>query len=208
MEGRASGLSVGLLALLLTASGVFMQLRSSLNSLWGTRPDAESGIRATVRNRVLAFLMVFGIGLLLLASLVLNAILTGLRDELPAFLPAVLSGWALPLIQIGTSLVLFALLFAMVFKVLPEVTLAWRDVWVGGLITAALFVLGQFLIALYIGRSGMASSYGAAGALILVLVWFYYSGQIFFLGAEFTKLYARRYGTHRATHPGRMIRVA
>jgi membrane protein len=208
MQGRSSGLLIGLLTLLLAASGVFLQLRSSLNQLWGAGGEGESGIRGTARNRVLAFLMVFGIGLLLLASLVLNAVLTGLRSELERFLPPTLSGWTLPLIQIGTSLVVFALLFAMVYKVLPDVTLAWRDVWVGGLITAVLFVIGQFLIALYLGYSGMASSYGAAGAVILLLVWFYYSGQIFFFGAEFTKVYARRYGSQRAARPGRMTRVA
>lgn len=208
MQGRSSGIILGLLTLLLTASGVFLQLRSSLNDLWGAQPDAGSGIRGTARNRVLAFLMVFGIGLLLVASLVLNAVLTGLRGELQRFLPPAVSGWTLPLIQIGTSLVVFALLFAMIYKVLPDVTLAWRDVWVGGLITAALFVVGQFLIALYLGRSGMESTYGAAGAVILLLVWFYYSGQIFFFGAEFTKVFARRYGSHRTTRPGRMMRVA
>jgi membrane protein len=208
MQGRSSGLVVGLITLLLAASGVFLQLRASLNQLWGAGSEAGGGIRGAARNRVLAFLMVFGIGLLLIASLVLNAVLAGLRGELQRFLPSALSGWTLPLIQVGTSLVIFALLFAMVYKVLPDVTLAWRDVWVGGLITAALFVVGQFLIALYLGRSGMASSYGAAGAVILLLVWFYYSGQIFFLGAEFTKVYARRYGSHRTTHPGRVMRAA
>lgn len=208
MQGRSSGLVVGLLTLLLTASGVFLQLRASLNQLWGVRPDADTGVRGTMRSRVLAFVMVFGIGLLLLASLVLNAVVTGLRAELERLLPRALSGWTLPVLQIATSLVVFALLFAMVFKVLPDVTVAWRDVWVGGLLTSALFVLGQFLIALYLGHSGLASTYGAAGSLILLLVWFYYSGQIFFFGAEFTKVYARRYGEHSAIRPGRGIRAA
>jgi membrane protein len=208
MQGRSSGLVVGLATLLLAASGVFMQLRASLNQLWGVREGSEGGIRGAARNRVLAFLMVFGIGLLLMASLVVNAVLTGLGGELQRFLPAALTGWALPLVQIGTSLAIFALLFAIVYKVLPDVTLAWRDVWVGGLITAALFIVGQFLIALYLGRSGMQSTYGAAGAIILVFVWFYYSAQIFFVGAEFTKVYARRYGSHRTSRSGRIMRVA
>ncbi len=201
MQGRSSGVVVGFITLLVTASGVFLQLRASLNEILGARPDAEGGIRGTIRSRVLAFLMVFGIGLLLLASLILNAVLTGLRNELQRFVPASLSGWTLPLIQIGISVVVFALLFAAIFKLLPDVTLAFGDVWVGGLITSVLFVTGQFLIALYLGHSGVASSYGAAGSLILLLVWFYYSGQIFFLGAEFTKVYARRYGSQKAVRP-------
>ncbi len=208
MKGRSSGVVVGFVTLLLTASGVFLQLRSSLNQIWGVPPAGESGIRATIRSRVLAFLMVFGIGLLLLASLLLNAVLTGLRNELQRFIPASLSGWTLPLIQIGISLIVFALLFATIYKLLPDVTLTFGDVWVGGLITSVLFVIGQFLIALYLGHSGVASSYGAAGSLILLLVWFYYSGQIFFLGAEFTKVYARRYGSRRAARPDRAVRAA
>jgi membrane protein len=151
------------------------------------------GFQAVIRSRVLSFAMVLVLGFLLLVSLVLNAGLSALGGALEG----VLQGSAALLWVLNTSLSLgvTSVFFATIFKVLPDVEIAWRDVAVGAVATAILFAVGKFLLGLYLGRSGVASTYGAAGALVLILLWIYYSTQILFLGAEFTEVYARRYGS-------------
>jgi membrane protein len=185
--------SLSLAVLLITASAVFGQLQQSLNTVWGVQADSSGSWLSTIQKRLWPFVIVLGVGCLLLASL---AISTGL---------SVVSGWAgkagvpesLLAWQLGDWLLSFALLtllFAMIFKLLPDVSMAWRDVWIGAFVTAVLFTIGKFLIGLYLARASWISAYGAAGSLIVILVFVYYASQIFLLGAEFTQVYAKRYG--------------
>ena len=187
----ATGL--GVVTLFLGATGVFSTLQGSLNTIWRVRPRPGRTVRRFLETRFLSFAMVLGIGFLLLVSLLLSAGLSAVgayaRELLPV--PEIV-------LQVTSALVSFGvitLLFAMIYKVLPDVTISWRDVWVGASITALLFTLGKLLLGLYLGRSLVASTYGAAGALILVLVWVYYSANIVLLGAEMTRAYASCFGS-------------
>jgi membrane protein len=143
-----------------------------------------------LRTRVLSFGMILGIAFLLMVSLVLSAVVSALGDW-----------WGLHALDVLLSFALTTVLFAMIYKVIPRVRIAWRDVWVGAAVTAALFAIGKWLIGLYIGRSSTASAFGAAGSLVVLMVWVYYSSQIFLLGAEFTRLYAEEHGSHAAPVP-------
>lgn len=186
---------IGAITLLITASGVFGEMQSALNAVWRTTPRAIT-VSRLVRARIVSLGLVAALGFLLLVSLAVSAVL------------AVLGGWINQQLAFGTivlgvlnmvvSYFLIALLFAAIYKVLPDTRLAWRDVVVGALLTALLFNLGKALIALYLARSAIASSYGAAGALIILLLWIYYSAQIFLFGAELTKVYAAWRGTRAA----------
>lgn len=185
--------AVGVVTLFLGATGVFSTLQGSLNTIWRVRPRSGRTMRRFLETRFLSFAMVLGIGFLLLVSLLLSAGLSAVgayaRELLPV--PEVLLQAASALTSFGV----ITFLFAMIYKVLPDVTISWRDVWVGATITAILFTLGKFLLGLYLGRSLVASTYGAAGALILVLVWVYYSANIVLLGAEMTRAYATCFGS-------------
>ena len=139
--------------------------------------------------------MILGVGFLLLVSLVVSAALAGVHDLLAEHLPIL--SWMLPFLNFVVSFGVIAALFAMIFKVLPDVRLDWRDVWLGAAVTALLFSIGKTLLGVYLGRAGVTSVYGAAGSFVLVLLWVYYSAQILFLGAEFTEVYSRRYGSRR-----------
>ena len=183
---------VGIITLLVGASGVFGQLKDALNSIWGVRLKPGAGIISSVKEYLFNFSMVLGVGFLLIISLLLSAVLHSLNSFLTGYLP--LPSFVGPLTAAG-SFVVVLLLFALIFKVLPDVEIGWEDVWIGATVTAILFTLGKFLIGLYLGTSSIGSSFGAAGALILILVWVYYSTTIFLLGAEFTKAYADRYGS-------------
>jgi len=183
----------GIAALLFGASGVFGELQEGLNTVWEVQPKPGRGIIGIIKDRFLSLTMVFGVGFLLLVSLVLSAGLSALGEYLKGLLPlpeVVLQG-----LNFIISFVVISLLFAMLFKVLPDAKIAWNDVWTGAVITALLFTVGKFLLGLYIGRSSVGSAYGAAGSLIVILIWIYYSSQILFLGAEFTKVYANKYGS-------------
>jgi len=185
---------IGVLTILFGATGVFVQLQTSLDRIWNVEPRPGAGIRGFVKTRLLSFGMILGIGFLLLVSLVLATAVTAVTTWATGLLPA-----AKVLAEGLTFVVSFALttlLFAMIFKVLPDVKIAWRDVWIGAAATALLFTLGKFLIGLYLAKSSVASTYGAAGSLVIVLLWIYYSSQILFLGAEFTQVYAGRYGSN------------
>jgi membrane protein len=173
---------------------VFSEMQSALNAVWRAQPQGTA-VSRLVRARLLGLGLVGALGFLLLASLVISAALTALGHWIDGIVPA-----AALLLQILTFLVSFGLLaaiFAGIYKVLPDRQLAWRDVLVGAVVTAFLFDVGKSLIGLYLGSSSMASSYGAAGGLMILLVWVYYSSQIFLLGAEFTKVYATRHGSFR-----------
>jgi membrane protein len=200
-QDRGSGIFaslISLVTLLLGASGVFVELQDSMNIIWDAPARQSSGIWSFVKGRLLSFAMVIGIGFLLLVSLVLSAALSAMAEYFTPVLPEPLSGWMLPAIHFAVSLAIIALLFALMFKVLPDVQNRWRDVWPGAIVTALLFTVGKFAIGLYLGRSGVASSYGAAASFILLLLWVYYSSLILFFGAELTQVYARRAGAHPA----------
>lgn len=185
---------VGVMTILFGATGVFVQLQTSLDRIWNVEPKPGGGIWGFVRTRILSFGLVLGIGFLLLISLVVSAAVSAVGAWATGLLPA-----AKVLLEGATFVLSFALvtlLFAMIFKVLPDVRIDWRDVWIGAAATALLFTLGKFLIGLYLAKSSVASAYGAAGSLVIVLLWIYYSSQILFLGAEFTQVYARHYGTN------------
>lgn len=182
----------GLVVLLFGASGVFGELKSALNTIWGVTLKPGRSLIQLFFDRLLSFGMVLGIGFLLLISLVITALLAALSTYLRGLLP-----WPpalLHLMDFLVSLGVVTVMFAMLFRFLPNVKLRWHDVWIGAVGTAVLFALGQFLIGLYLGKSSVSSGYGAAGSVIIILLWIYYSGCILFFGAEFTKVYARRCG--------------
>ncbi|MBY0371358.1 YihY/virulence factor BrkB family protein [bacterium] len=187
----------GIAALLLGATGVFAELKSSLNLIWEARPKLSSGIRAFIRDRLLSFAMVASISFLLLVSLLVNTAISiastffGGQFEIP---PLVLQT-----LYTLLSFVLTAFLFALIFKFLPEVDIEWRDVWVGALITALLFTIGRVLIGVYLGSSSLLSAFGASASIVLIMVWAYYSAAIVFFGAEFTEVYSRTHGS-RVSH--------
>jgi membrane protein len=186
---------IGVIVLLLGATGVFVELQSSLNKIWGVRRQAAGGIWGFLRTRLLSFLMILGVGFLLLVSLVLSAVLTAVSHHLPWAGSTALG----QVINLVVSLVIITLLFALIFRLLPDAGIAWKDVWIGAALTAVLFTIGKSLIGLYLGSSSVGSTYGAAGSLAVFLVWVYYSAQILFFGAEFTKVYANHYGAHLGT---------
>ena len=194
-EGAISS-ALSVVMLLIGATTVFSELESDLNRIWRVPASKQSGIWKLLRTRVLSLGLVVTIGFLLLVSLVANAALAAWGKYW--------SGWffgvevALQAANLVLSLAVFTLLFALMFKILPRVKIAWRDVWIGAAVTALLFSVGKFLIGMYIGKTSVASSYGAAGALVVLLVWVYYSSQVFLLGAEFTRAYAESHGSRKA----------
>jgi membrane protein len=184
---------VGIVTLVIAASGLFGQLQDALNTIWEVEPKPGQGILAILKQRFLSFTMVLGVGFLLLVSLVISAALSAIGSALGGPPEEQTIVW-----QVINALVSFGvitLLFALIFKVLPDAKVAWSDVWIGALATALLFSIGKFLISQYLATESTASSYGAAGALVLLLLWVYYSAQILFLGAEFTQVYAKAYGS-------------
>ncbi len=188
-----SGPVAAIVAVCLTlfgASGVFAQLQSTMNRIWNVPPLRTGGVKAMLRARAVSFGMVLGIGFLLLVSLVVSAAIAALDSLAADVVPDVEA--LLHLLNTALSLAFITVLFAMIFRVLPDVHIRWRDVWIGAGVTALLFTLGKFLIGLYIGRTGVTSVFGAAGSLVVILLWVYYSAQILFLGAEFTQVYTRR----------------
>lgn len=186
----------GVILLFVAATSVFAELQDSLNRIWHVpKRAAHSGLWAIVRARLLSFGMILGIGFLLIVSLAFSAALRALSrwwdPESQSW--ASFSGAS----ETGLSLLLVTAVFAMIYKAMPRADIHWRDVWVGAGVTSVLFVAGKFLIGLYIGRSGITSAFGAAASLIVVLLWVYYSAQIFLFGAEFTWAYAHRFGSRR-----------
>jgi membrane protein len=183
----------GVLTLLFGASGVFVELRDALNRAWEVKARQVSGVVALIRDRVLSFGMVLAVGFLLLVSLVVSAALAAAGKFVEGILP--LPEFVLQGVNFLTSIAVITLLFAMIYRFVPDVKIAWRDVWLGAGMTALLFTVGKFAIGMYLGKAGVGSAYGAAGALVVFLVWVYYSAQIFFFGAEFTQVYAHSRGS-------------
>lgn len=187
----ASLTSIGLL--FIGATGVFAHLQNVLNIIWDVKPPKAKGWFIVLRARVLSFSMVLGIGFLLLVSLVISTALNAVEHFAQGQLPNVeVLPWQA--IDIILSYGITTVMFAMIFKFLPDAKVYWRDVWVGSVVTTILFSIGEFLLGFYISRSGFRSTYGAAGSLVVLIAWIYYSAQILFIGAEFTEVYARHYG--------------
>jgi membrane protein len=178
--------------LLFGASGVFGQLQSALNTIWEVQPKPGRGVWGFIRDRFLSFTMVLGTAFLLLVSLLLTTAIATLGNLVTV--PDSLQ-WLAQIANFVGSFVIISVLFAMMFKLLPDVKMAWSDVWLGAIITAALFTVGKFAIGLYLGHSSMASSYGVAGSFVVLLVWVFYSAQILFFGAELTQVYANKFGS-------------
>jgi membrane protein len=183
--------AIGIITILLGATGVFDQLQSSLNVVWKVAPPKSQGIVAIVKGRFLSFVMVIGIGLLLLLSIGADAALSSLSKFSASLFPEVRLLWRL--VSLVISFGMISVLFALIFKVLPDADIAWHDVWLGGAVTALLFTVGKFLIGIYLGEASLSSTYGAAGSLVVILLWVYYSAQIFLFGAEFTQVYANQF---------------
>lgn len=184
---------VGFGTLLFAASGVFGQLQDAMNTIWEVQPKPGRGVWGFVKDRFFSFTMVLGTGFLLLTSLILSTTVAATFEVVGRVSPALKS-----LSAVGdavVSAVVVILLFALIFKVLPDAKVAWHDVWVGAGLTTFLFLIGKALIGAYLGRSSYGSAYGAAGSLVVLLVWIYYSSQILFFGAEFTKTYANQFGS-------------
>lgn len=190
-------LVIGILTLLIGALGVFNELHNSLNIIWGIRIEKPKGflpsIKKLVVDRFLSFTMLLAIGFLLLVSLVVTAGLSAAQETIGNVFP--LSEFLLQIVNLAISIGVITILFALIFKYLPDAEIAWRDVWIGAFVTSLLFSLGKTAIGIYLGNSAVASTFGAAGSLILLLLWIYYSAQILFFGAEFTQVYANKYGS-------------
>lgn len=184
---------IGIVMLVWSASNVFSQLQDALNTIWEVAPDPNAGWLATIKRRFMSMTMVLGIGFLLLVSLVLSAGVSAVGNLLSGFLPGGELVWQAVNFVLGFAVV--ALLFAAIYKVLPDAEVEWSDVWVGAVVTSFLFTVGRILIGLYLGHASIGSTFGAAGSLLVFLVWVYYSAQILFFGAEFTQVYAQRYGS-------------
>lgn len=205
-ESRSRGIVasiVGIVALVFGATGAFTQLQAALNAAWEVEPDSgKGGVRRFVKKRVLSLGMVIAIAFLLLVSMALSTAVGAFGDYVEELLPRGWSKLALMSINGGLSFLVITLLFAAVFKVLPDAVIAWRDVWVGSLFTALLFVLGKAAVGAYMGRSDLASTYGAAGSLAVIMVWTYVAAALLLLGAELTQVWARRYGHRIVPEPG------
>ena len=190
--GGLSATLVGVGALLLGALGAFMQLQSALNRAWEVRPDpAQGGWRNFVMKRLLSLGMILALAFLLIVSLAVSAILSALRATM-TFIPVE----ALQAVDLTVSFTVMTVLFAAIFKILPDAEIAWGDVWVGALVTSMLFIVGKFVIGFWLGRTEPGNAYGTASALAVMLVWVYYAGLIVLLGAEFTQAWAERKGIH------------
>lgn len=185
---------VGIVVALFGASGIFGQLQDALNTIWGVKPKPGSGIMGFVRARFLSFSMVGGVCFLLLVSLTLSSVVHLFSDPLKHVLPG--GDLILLLLNLALDLVVVTLLFAFIFKYLPDAKISWKDVWIGAGITTLLFLVGKWALSIYLGSGSAGSAYGAASALITTLVWVYYSAQILLFGAEFTQIYATEYGSH------------
>lgn len=184
---------IGIAVLVFGATGVFYQLQQSLNIVWDVEPKEDAGIKKLLKDRVSSFGVILVIGFLMLISLLLTTVLSILSDFIREHLPSYLI-YVFYVANFLVSFGIITLLFAMIYKILPDVEIKWRTVWVGAIVTSILFVIGKFGLGLYFGNANPGSAYGAAGSVILILLWVSYSCLILFFGAEFTQVYARRYG--------------
>jgi membrane protein len=187
------GTLIGIGVLLFGASWVFAELQDSMNTIWEVTPKPGRGLKGIVKDRFFSFTMVLGVAFLLLVSLVLSTVLSAIGDRLASALPGGEAVWHV--VNFAVSFGVITLLFALMYKVIPDVKIQWSDVWVGAVVTALLFTLGKYGIGIYLGNASVASPYGAAGSVVVLVVWVYYSAQILFFGAEFTQVYTKMYGT-------------
>ncbi|HKP31373.1 MAG TPA: YihY/virulence factor BrkB family protein [Chitinophagaceae bacterium] len=185
---------IGGITLLIGATGVFAEIQDSINQIWGLKAKTKKGWLKMLMNRLVSFSIVVSLGFLLLVSLVINGLLEGMMDRLKEMFPN-LAVVVVYIINIIITFGVTTLLFGIIFKVLPDAKIKWRDVIIGSMATAILFMIGKFAITFYIGSSDIGSTYGAAGSLVVLLVWVYYSSLILYFGAEFTKAYAANYGS-------------
>jgi len=191
---------LGILTLIFGASGVFSELQDALNTMWDVKPRGGNGLIELVRQRFATFGMVLGVGFLLLISLLMSTATAIVGKFFAGSLPA--PEFVVHMTNDAVSMIAIAGLFALIFKIVPDTPIAWRDVWLGALATSVLFTIGKAVIALYLGKAAVASAYGAAGSMIAVTVWVYYSSLIFFFGAEFThELAAAKHSAHAARLP-------
>jgi membrane protein len=184
---------IGVITFLVGATSAFIELQDSLNTVWGVQPKPGRGVKGVLRDRLLSFAMLIVIGFLLIVSLVLSAAISAISGFLGSRVPG--HFYLAQTSNIVLSFAVVTVLFALIYKVLPDVKLAWRDVWVGAVATSVLFTLGKYLIGLYLGQGSVASAYGAAGSIVALLLWIYFTAQIVLLGAEVTQVYANWYGT-------------
>ena len=196
---------IGVVTLVLGATAIFGQLQDALNTVWSVVPKPGATLTTLLRKRLHSFALVIGIGFLLAVSLVLSAALTGFSRYLERRLDLPVD--FLQIANFVVSFIVITLLFAMTYRILPDVKIEWRDVWLGSILTALLFVVGKTLIGFYLGRTGVASAYGAAGSLVVILLWVYYSALIFFFGAEFTRVHSRQFRATRAKPEEGAVRV-
>lgn len=186
-------IGIGVVALMVSATVVFADLQSALNQIWGVKSRVRRGLVFDfLFDRVRSFAVALGVGFLLLVSLVLSAALSATEDYLTHWMPSV--PWLWQTGNVTISFLVVAILFAMIYRYLPDVRIEWRDVWIGAVVTSVLFNVGKHLISIYLGHAAIGSAFGAAGSFAVLLVWVYYSALISFFGAEFTQVYARRHG--------------
>jgi membrane protein len=186
--------SIGALTLLFSASGVFGELQDAMNTIWNVPPSSQ-GWLSLFKDRFLSFSMVLGIGFLLMVSLVVTALISALSDYYAGRVELFSS--LLPAIDFVVTFGVIAMLFALIFKILPDTPIAWKDVMPGALATGVLFAIGKYAIGFYLGHSAIASTYGAAGSLMVLVIWIYYSAQILYFGAEMTRAYAEIFGSRK-----------
>jgi membrane protein len=197
--GNGIATAVGLVTFFLGSTGAFLELQTALNAIWRVKPKENASIKDMLLQRLLSFGLVVGVGFVLLVSLLVSAGLSALNSYIGALVPEIAAIWQG--INTLVSLGVVTLLFAMIYQFLPDVDLRLRHVWVGALVTAGLFNIGKYLIGLYLGTSGVATAYGAAGSVVVLLVWVYYSAQVVLLGAEFTRAYVERFDTRPKPSP-------
>ena len=185
---------IGIITLLMGASGIFLEIQDSLNIIWRVRAKPKRGWLKLIQNRFLSFSLIISLGFLLLVSLVINFVMQALSDFVERYLHAITT-LLINCINLGITLVVITTLFGIIFKFLPDVKIKWKDVRSGALFTALLFMLGQYIIGLYLKYSAQGSAYGAAGSIIVILVWIYYTAAILYIGAEFTRVYAEASGS-------------
>jgi membrane protein len=185
----------GVITLILGASGVFGQLKDALNTIWDVPPKKAAGAMGFIKERFLSVAMVFGIAFLLLVSLILDTVLATMGKFAQSHLPGGEALWQV--VQLAFSFCVVTVLFAMIFRILPDLKIEWRDVWLGATVTSLLFVIGKFALGIYLGKAAVGSTFGAAGSLVVLLLWVYYSAQILLFGAEFTQVYTRSHGSQK-----------
>ena len=186
--------TIGIIVLIIGATSVFGEIQDSINSIWGIKPKPKKGWLQLIKNRLLSFGIIGSLGFLLLVSLGATALVESLSNKLNDVFPD-LTVVVFYIINLILTLAVTTLLFGVIFKVLPDAKIKWRDVWTGAITTSVLFMLGKFAISFYISKSDVGSTYGAAGSLVILLVWVYYSSIILYFGAGFTKAYAIKYGS-------------